>query len=120
MRTSKTPRTAPPGPPAPTTVQDPPGGEDVSVWMSRRTHRQATRAAQARQTSGRRRLIDPTTCDREYSPAELEFMQAMHRYKQASGSQFPSWGEVLSVLRSLGYEQANVSMPTEAPALQGR
>ena len=45
-------------------------------------HRQATRAANARQVSGRRRFVDPTTCERDYSPAEIEFMQAMHDYKQ--------------------------------------
>lgn len=35
--------------------------------------------------------------------AEREFMQAMHDYKQASGRMFPTWSEVLEVLKALGY-----------------
>ena len=66
---------------------------------------QAARAAQARNASGRRRLIDPTTCERDYSVAELEFLQAIQAYKQASGRNFPTWSEVLEVVRSLGYEK---------------
>ncbi len=32
-------------------------------------------------------------------------MQAMHDYKQRSGRMFPTWSEVLEVLRDLGYEK---------------
>lgn len=51
----------------------------------------------------RRRLIDPTTCDRVYGAAEIEFMQALDCYKRASGRMFPTCSEVLEVVRSLGY-----------------
>src|SRR4051812_29269773 len=64
--------------------------------------RRATHAAQARAASGRRRLIDPTTCERDYSAAELEFMQAIQEYKRSSGRLFPTWSEVLEVLSELG------------------
>jgi putative nucleotidyltransferase with HDIG domain len=37
--------------------------------------------------------------------AELEFMHAMQAYKRSSGRQFPTWSEVLEVLRSLGYQK---------------
>jgi hypothetical protein len=53
----------------------------------------------------RRRMIDPTTCEREYGPEEIEFMQALDRYKRTSGRMFPTCSEVLQVLRSLGYER---------------
>src|SRR4051812_23317225 len=79
--------------------------EDGQEWTNRRASAQATRAANARQVSGRRRFVDPTTCEREYSPSELEFMQAMHDYKQTSGRMFPTWSEVLEVLQTLGYEK---------------
>ena len=36
-------------------------------WPNRRASEQATRAAKARRTSSRRRRVDPTTCDRDYS-----------------------------------------------------
>lgn len=52
---------------------------------------------------GRRRLIDPTTCEREYAADELEFMQALDRYKRTSGRMFPTCSEILQVVRSLGY-----------------
>ncbi|MBI5761136.1 MAG: hypothetical protein HZA46_21640 [Planctomycetales bacterium] len=51
----------------------------------------------------RRRQIDPTTCERDYSGDEIEFMRAMDDYKRRSGRQFPTWSEVLEVVRSLGY-----------------
>jgi hypothetical protein len=79
---------------------------EAQEWVNRRASAQATRAANARQVSGRRRFVDPTTCEREYSTAEMEFMQAMTEYKQSSGRMFPTWSEVLEVLRALGYEKA--------------
>lgn len=51
----------------------------------------------------RRRLIDPTTCERDYSLDEVEFMKAMDEYKRKSGRMFPTWSEVLEVVRGLGY-----------------
>ena len=66
----------------------------------------ATRAAHARNRSGRKRLVDPTTCERDYAAAELEFMLAMQEYKQVSGRMFPTWSEILEVLTGLGYEKA--------------
>jgi hypothetical protein len=75
------------------------------AWINRRATEQATRAANARQLSGRRRFVDPTTCEREYTEAEMEFMMAMNEYKQRSGRMFPTWSEVLEVLRALGYEK---------------
>ncbi|WP_157605591.1 hypothetical protein [Schlesneria paludicola] len=51
----------------------------------------------------RRRLIDPTTCERDYSLDEVEFMKAMDEYKRKSGRMFPTWSEVLEVVRDLGY-----------------
>jgi hypothetical protein len=53
----------------------------------------------------RRRMIDPTTCERDYSNDEIEFMKAMDEYKRKSGRMFPTWSEVLEVVRALGYER---------------
>lgn len=53
----------------------------------------------------RRRLIDPTTCERDYSLDEVEFMKAMDDYKRKSGRMFPTWSEVLEVVRGLGYSK---------------
>jgi hypothetical protein len=75
--------------------------------------RRATNAAEKRRTSERRRLIDPTTCERDYSDDETEFMKAMDRYKRENRRPFPTWSEVLEVLRSLGYRR--VAEPTALP-----
>jgi hypothetical protein len=57
-----------------------------------------------RSTAGaRRRSIDPTTCERDYGADEVEFMQALDRYKRTSGRMFPTCSEILEVIRSLGY-----------------
>jgi len=53
----------------------------------------------------RRRQIDPTTCERDYTSEEIEFMRAMDEYKRRAGRQFPTWSEVLEVLKSLGYQR---------------
>ena len=56
-----------------------------------------------RRKVARRRQIDPTTCERDYSDHEIEFMQAMDAYKRANGRMFPTCSEILEVIRSLGY-----------------
>ena len=59
----------------------------------------------------RRRQIDPTTCEREYTDAEVQFMHAMDEYKRASGRMFPTCSEILEVLNKLGYRQ--IESPAE-------
>ena len=41
-------------------------------------------------------------------------MQAMQEYKYQSGRMFPTWSEVLEVLRDLGYEKRVDLLPSEA------
>jgi hypothetical protein len=75
--------------------------------------RRANNAAEKRRMSERRRLIDPTTCERDYNDEETVFMKAMDRYKRENRRPFPTWSEVLEVLRALGYRK--VAEPTEMP-----
>ncbi len=77
------------------------------------TDRRAQNAAEKRRTSERRRLIDPTTCERDYNDEETDFMKAMDRYKRENRRPFPTWSEVLEVMRSLGYRR--VAEPTDLP-----
>jgi hypothetical protein len=67
------------------------------------------------QQGERRRQIDPTTCERDYSIDEIEFMKAMDQYKRDNRRPFPTWSEVLEVLRALGYRK--VAEPTMMPGL---
>ena len=51
---------------------------------------------------------------RDYTDDETDFMKAMERYKRENRRPFPTWSEVLEVVRALGYRL------TEAPcALPG-
>ncbi|WP_437194258.1 hypothetical protein [Planctomicrobium sp. SH527] len=76
-----------------------------------------TRVSERRKVE-RRRQIDPTTCERDYKPDEVEFMRAMDDYKRRSGRQFPTWSEVLEVIRDLGYRK--VAAPTTTFETIGR
>ena len=68
-----------------------------------------------RQKVERRRQIDPTTCERDYTEAEIEFMTAMDKYRRENGRPFPTWSEVLEVVRSIGYEK--VQKLADSPAM---
>jgi hypothetical protein len=71
------------------------------------------RSGKERREGERRRQVDPTTCERDYTGEEIDFMRAMDMYKRVSHRQFPTWSEVLEVLRSLGYRK--VAEPTAMP-----
>lgn len=53
----------------------------------------------------RRRRIDPTTFEKQYTDDEIEFMNAMQHFKMQSGRAFPTCGEVLKVASALGYRK---------------
>ena len=59
----------------------------------------------------RRRQIDPTTCERDYSDDEIQFMQALDAYKRTSGRMFPTCSEILEVIRDLGYVRVSSAAP---------
>jgi hypothetical protein len=53
----------------------------------------------------RRKRIDPTTFEKQYTDDELEFMNAMQKFKERTGKSFPTHGEVIKVAVSLGYRK---------------
>jgi hypothetical protein len=69
------------------------------------------RVCERRAKVNRRRQIDPTTCERDYTLAEIEFMNAIEEYKRTSGRMFPTCSEVLEVLLKLGYEKSVAPIP---------
>ncbi|MGB1926251.1 MAG: hypothetical protein ACPHL6_06955 [Rubripirellula sp.] len=83
------------------------GQSDIVTIDRRRADRRGVEASESQPASAakkqRRRHIDPTTCERDYSGDEIEFMRAMDDYKRDSGRMFPTCSEVLEVIRSLGY-----------------
>ena len=74
----------------------------------------ADRRATERRKTPRRRQIDPTTCERDYSGDEIEFMQAMDAYKRANGRMFPTCSEILEVIRGRGYVRVTNTPAAEA------
>ena len=85
-------------------------GQSLPVAVERR-------ALQRRVKVNRRRQIDPTTCERDYTPDEIEFMGAMDEYKRRNGRMFPTCSEVLEVVKSLGYEKRPKIEAAALPAL---
>lgn len=85
---------------------------DVPVKVERRQLERRVKVS-------RRRQIDPTTCERDYSGDEIEFMQALDAYKRTSGRMFPTCSEILEVVRDLGYEKMRgvEPQPTEESQL---
>ncbi len=75
------------------------------------------RKLERREKVTRRRQIDPTTCERDYSDDEVEFMSALDNYKRASGRMFPTCSEILEVIRNLGYSKSAVGENHSAPPL---
>lgn len=53
----------------------------------------------------------------EYTADELEFMQAIQAYKKKHNRPFPTWHEVLAIVKSLGYRKC--AEPTEIPKPRG-
>jgi len=97
------------------------GDEEVTIDR-RRGNRRASAAGsdptaksgpslEKRQKVNRRRQIDPTTCERDYSDDEVEFMNALDDYKRKSGRMFPTCSEVLEVIRDLGYTKLTAGEP---------
>ena len=99
------------------------GDQEVTIDRRQGDRRQdegptTTPKLERRQKVQRRRQIDPTTCERDYSEQEVEFMNAMDEYKRKSGRMFPTCSEVLEVIRELGYTKLTpaeiaVIRPTE-------
>jgi hypothetical protein len=96
------------------------GDREVTIDRRRAESQQPEMAAavapplERRKKVHRRRQIDPTTCERDYTDQEVEFMNAIDEYKRKSGRMFPTCSEVLEVVRSLGY----VKMPVAITIVQ--
>ena len=62
-----------------------------------------TRERRARKE--RRRRVDPTTFEKQYSDDEIEFMNAVQHFKTQSCKSFPTYGDVLRIAARLGYRK---------------
>jgi hypothetical protein len=53
----------------------------------------------------RRKRIDPTTFEKQYTEDEIEFMNSIQQFKTRTGTSFPTYGEVLRIAANLGYRK---------------
>ncbi len=88
----------------------------IPVVMDRRGQGASQPTTPRPEKGERRRQVDPTTCERDYTDDEIEFMKAMDQYKRANRRPFPTWSEVLEVLAALGYRR--VAPATALPGIQ--
>ena len=66
-----------------------------------------------RRAAGDRRKVERRQAKRsarninqyDMSPDVLEFVNAVNRFREASGNRFPSAGDILQILKDLGYEK---------------
>jgi hypothetical protein len=59
-----------------------------------------------RRGPGRRRTESRRAAEEgEMTPEQWEFLQAINEYKQVNSRPFPSWSEVLDVLKAIGYRK---------------
>jgi len=78
----------------------------IAIYPSDRGEAGVRKLAQQRADgTTKRRGVDPATCERHYTAAEVEFMSAMDAYKRSANRPFPTWSEALEVLISLGYRK---------------
>jgi hypothetical protein len=65
----------------------------------------------------RRKRVDPTTFEKQYTEDEIEFMNSIQRFKTRTGKSFPTYGEVLRIAASLGYRKGYLVDDDEGPSL---
>lgn len=108
-------------------VKSPASADEISIDRRRADRRGGDEAGEPATTGAgpqlerrkkvnRRRQIDPTTCERDYTDQEVEFMNALDEYKRKSGRMFPTCSEVLEVLRGLGYMKLSAAELCAIPA----
>lgn len=106
------PTPAAPGPGATTPARAADGGSDRRLRPERRQgdRRQRNEPVAVERRSGHDRRQGDRRAPRninayDLGADELEFINAISAFKQRSGRAFPTWSDVLRIVRELGYEK---------------
>lgn len=84
----------------------PPGQEQRSGPDRRGSRTERRGGLERRRGPGRRRSDTRKDAEEgELSPEQFEFVMAIDEYKRANKRPFPSWTEVLEVIKYLGYRK---------------
>lgn len=79
------------------------GNGELGVTKQNASARKGAEMSALRRRERGKVMAHAATSEREYSNEDMEFLRAIEAYKTRSGRQFPSWTEVLSVVREIGY-----------------
>ncbi|AGA28511.1 hypothetical protein [Singulisphaera acidiphila] len=86
-------------------IIDPRKVSKPTIPAARENDKVCERACRANQTPAhclRSQELNMQTGQREYCSAKLEFMRAIQEHQQSSGRLYPTWHEVLEVLKKMG------------------
>lgn len=109
---SPSPTLSPPTPAQPKTDGPPGQDERRQSVVDRRTGLERRRGPGRRRPSSRRSAEEGELTDEQF-----EFVMALDEYKRANNRPFPSWTEVLEVIKYLGYRKvAEVAEHVDRPA----
>ena len=107
-----------------TPVFDPSAYADDSLFHERREKSDRRRpdtvgeaiepAPCRREKPDRRRRVDPTTFEKQYTVEEIEFMNAIQQFKMQSGKAFPTHDDSLRIAMELGYRQVRKDVDRSA------
>ena len=82
------------------------GGKDRRSGVDRRTVTDRRGRLDRRRGPGRRRSDDRRSAEEgEMTDEQLEFLSAIDEYKKVNKRPFPTWTEVLDVIKALGYRK---------------
>ena len=74
-----------------------------------------------RRGPGRRRSDERKSAEEgQMSDEQFEFLMAIDEYKRKNTSPFPSWTEVLEVIKALGYRKVAEPQPLEQSKKKGK
>ncbi|MFT4537940.1 MAG: hypothetical protein ACI835_000372 [Planctomycetota bacterium] len=77
--------------------------------MASTPNKDTTDSGQTPETAPKKRKPISAPRPDEMSPEVLDFITAIDDYKRKNERPFPSWTEILEVIKGLGYEKSNVS-----------
>ncbi len=89
-----------------TSQAGPPGGKERRASDRRRSVVDRRVGLDRRRGPGRRRSDDRRSAEEgEMTDEQFEFLMAVNEYKRVNKRPFPSWTEVLDVIKALGYRK---------------
>ncbi len=89
-----------------TTTRKQPAKRVGGKKKKKKTAAKAAKPAEGRKLKAKSPGKTPSAPDVEIGPEVLEFIDAIDDFKARYGRPFPTWSEILWIVRSLGYQKA--------------